>query len=157
MEFQILDELLGFLLTCKQHESTLIWQEANENSNSFFTTLRADFFFDALNKLVKDGYVEKTSTVVGKGLIFDQKWTEYHINFEGRVFISQGGYAAQQDRIRASENASAALLNEQRRQAHQILVLNRWVAAGTIVAGVYALFEIGKTFGIDFECWRCWF
>lgn len=91
----------------------------------------------ALNKLVKDGYVEIRE--VGRESITD---IYYMITFEGRIWKEQGGYQCEKkenDRINA-------LADAQQEASVRMVLLTRIVAIGTSVAAIYYLLEVVKYF-----------
>lgn len=148
MQFKILDELLHYLATATKVSFSGIRSECSEKSD-FLKSLSNVIIYDALHKLVKDGYAIKDKQ--NKSIGSKEPVDIYYISFEGRFFIIDGGYEGQMGRNHTKENEYALIAIEQRRQARQIVYLNWVIAVGTAIASVYAIVEILKTFGFFAE------
>lgn len=155
MDISILDDLLLFMSKIDGSEEFYYisqnFLKTNSNPN-----IDNGILYKAIQKIVKDGYVEYNESGSYNESIFGgiNVRTTYIISFDGLVFISQGGYQGQMDRIQKSQNERQNLENENRllriEQAHfaKITVRLTWVVAiSAVLPSIYALFQILEYFG----------
>jgi hypothetical protein len=141
-ELKILDELLRYLLETKFVKYGEIWNDTFIN-HIFLKTVDPYTYNFALLKLAKDEYVLQNKK--DNGLIN----SEFHITFEGIIFIKKGGYCQERLEAQRKEKAYELLKIEQKRHETSLLSLNRRmvlltkiIAFGTFIAAVYYLLEI---------------
>lgn len=151
---KILDELLKYLVETEHNQFAYIRNDVNDKSD-FLKNIDNRTLHSALLKLVKDGYVNQESEKT-TDQIFNTPRTDhyYRISFEGLVFIKNGGYENHYAKIQMKENELSDLKSQQSRHSTALVRLNRWlviltwvIAIGTLVAGIYYLIEILKSFG----------
>ncbi|MEI8280656.1 MAG: hypothetical protein WCG87_12930 [Bacteroidota bacterium] len=119
-----------------------------------FTKFKGDVFDQSryeneiegiVQKLEKDNYITSYKKETSRVWSIDPtKEKIYRITFEGRVFIQQGGYSAENE----SKMAGEQRLRDAERNARAIqittLILTLFVALGSIVAATYYFLEIWK-------------
>jgi hypothetical protein len=103
-----------------------------------------------LNKLIKDGYVEFSDHIRNDTTKeMNGPVRKYIISFEGLDFLlNRGGYQElERIRVKSDQTHDLLLSHEESIKADQIKrdeslkKLTRWIAVGTIIAGIYYLLE----------------
>lgn len=141
---QILDGLLHFIPKYKEFEAS-----KNFLIHSFWletkgTGLEKYMIDNAINKLEKDGYLSTSIINVTPLIDGTDKATIYTITWEGQFFISRGGYQGETFRASSEKKRLADVEKQSAKTAKQMVILTRWIVAGTIIAGIYYLLEILK-------------
>jgi hypothetical protein len=99
---------------CNEYQDKNYLQQTSDTDR----TIQRDLVYEILEKLVADSYIEKRNGSTAS----------YRISFNGRVFISNGGYVQQSKDVK----------HERFRQT-----LATWMTAiGTAFAGLYGLKEV---------------
>lgn len=144
---QKLDVVLKTLLSLSE-EHTVRYKEVVVNVNAHGCDKE---IFEILLKLLKDGYIATTSTT-GHG--------QYYSNFDGRLFIQNGGYTA-----KALKDANDALLAQteiDRRLTLDVLlaknstrlnVLTWWLVIGAFAVVAWQVFLYFYPLHADYPYW----
>jgi len=136
-----LDAVLIFL-SLRGSESLFTAFEIRESVTGFLIE-EMDDIYSILKKLVKNEYVEFHD------ISSMRRHPQYSITFEGKVFTEQGGYR-QKLMNESSENIRLVKIENAQKQFRRVQnVLLTIVAAGTLIAAVYYIMEIG----IHFHWW----
>lgn len=92
-----------------------------------------------LKKLLNDGYIMEDDRFDKTKFGHD---TVYRINFEGRLFLEQGGYEGVNTRQNVGNIRVANLENHQKRHRMWMTRLTIILAAGTTLAAIYYCVEL---------------
>lgn len=135
-EVKFLDEILYHLLDVPNHKGKEFYEFDFQKKHY---SIDREYIKSAVNKLIKDGYVH--SLVPENNVIINARIAGmYYLTFEGMFFIKNGGYEAQK---LSDYNLSVKTLKEEK----QTRFYNRVILAGTVIASIYALFQILKELG----------
>ncbi len=148
---KILDELLKYLEITEFRTFAEMKNDANDKS-VFLKDIDNFIFKSALLKLVKDGYVIKyIENTTDKIFNTPQINNYYDISFEGLFFINNGGYEKQNAENLKKETEYENIQIEQRKQASDLVRLNRWLVFGAIVVAIDSVLNILHFFCVYFE------
>lgn len=144
-----LDIVLKFLSDDRGYADLSYILNRLEKDKNFLVKFDGDNTIRILDKLHKDGYVDREDIPTSRDNIFTNQpemLRRYWISFEGKVFVETGGYkeAIRKENIKmkAIENAELVRLRNDKR-----LVYGTWaVAVGAIALVVW---EMIKTFYLE--------
>ena len=113
--------------------------------NKFELPNRDEYFKGLIDKLVEEGYVELLDDHFDDA---DYYKARSIITVTGYYFIKDGGYTKKKENLIYENTQLGKLASVQNRNQRRLVILTRWIAGGTVVAGMYYLLEVLKHFNL---------
>ena len=140
-----LDAVLECFVNIQIHQTMLNEEEILSQIDK--TKIRdRDELIKVLKKLVKDEYLEIQLRFNNYSNVSSEHYT---LTFEGDYFYRyEGGYLGKFRKAAEHEMQIEYYRNIQTSQANKLNTLTTWIAIGTIIAAIYYLCEIIKTWSV---------
>lgn len=156
MEIKLIDDLLSyFYIKMESFSFFEMYQSIKDEPD--FLEIDPDFIKTAIDKLVKDGFVDITTSDIGENIFPNNPRrikTTYKISFEGIIFHLEGGYREMITNSKKSDldaknyREEASVLQKRLYSLQKTNTrLTYLIAAGALIASVYSGFEIAHYFG----------
>ena len=143
---QQLDIILKFLSSDRGYAELSYILQRLEKDKNFAVKFDGDDTIRILDKLYKDGYVDREDIPTGRNDIRTHQpelIRRYWISFEGKVFVETGGYEQKIKRDAIMIDSAEKFAKASRKNEHR-LVIGTWAVAIGAIALV--LWEMYKTF-----------